>query len=167
MSMTESEAIEVLKQPCLCDYDLSHTVETCDISYCDKREATHMAITALSEIQQYRAIGTVEEIKKKIESLKYDCTRYEEQLSIARCEKQVFTDDDMLLEEYRAIGTVSEFRELKEKATAKKVVTKGQGHETDCYCPNPNCNKFLGDDQDWCFNQTKHCSECGQALEEY
>lgn len=52
-----------------------------------------------------------------------------------------------------------------EKQVPKEIVTKGQGHESDCYCPN--CNAFLGSDQDWCFNQTKHCSECGQSLAEY
>ena len=67
------------------------------------------------------------------------------------------------VQQYRAIGTVEEFNALKEKNVAKKIVSRGQGHEADCYCPN--CNAFLGNDQDWCFNQTNHCSECGQALE--
>jgi len=47
--MTENEAIKVLKQPCNCNYDLSATVENCDISKCDKREATKMAIKALEK----------------------------------------------------------------------------------------------------------------------
>lgn len=67
------------------------------------------------------------------------------------------------IQAYRAIGTVEDFKALKEKNEPKKIVSRGQGHEADCYCPN--CNAFLGNDQDWCFNQTNHCSECGQALE--
>lgn len=58
--MTENKVIEVLKQPCNCDYDLSATIESCDISKCDRREAVMLAIKALEEIQKYRAIGTVE-----------------------------------------------------------------------------------------------------------
>ena len=61
--MTEQEAMEVLKQPCLCDYDLSNTVLDCDIKQCDKRDAVLQAIKALEEICQYRAIGTPEECK--------------------------------------------------------------------------------------------------------
>ena len=48
--MTEQEAMEVLKQPCLCDYDLSKTVLDCDIKQCDKRDAVLQAIKALEEI---------------------------------------------------------------------------------------------------------------------
>ena len=47
--MTEIEAIEVLKQPCYCDYDLSATIEDCDISSCDKRDAFKLAINALEK----------------------------------------------------------------------------------------------------------------------
>jgi hypothetical protein len=45
-------------------------------------------------------------------------------------------------EHYRAIGTVSEFRELKEKATAKKVTGISLTHEGragNC----PNCKQFV------------------------
>lgn len=49
--MKVSEAIEILKKPCLCDYNLSHTIESCDISVCDKRDATKLAIKSL-EMQE-------------------------------------------------------------------------------------------------------------------
>ena len=65
--MKEQEAIEVLKQPCLCDYDLSKTVLDCDIKQCDKRDAVLQAIKALEENQQYRAIGTPEECRAAME----------------------------------------------------------------------------------------------------
>ena len=65
--MTEQEAMEVLKQPCLCDYDLSNTVLDCDIKQCDKRDAVLQAIKALEEICQYREIGTPEECQAAIE----------------------------------------------------------------------------------------------------
>ena len=52
-----------------------------------------------------------------------------------------------------------------EKQIPKKIVNRGQGHEAECLCPN--CGKYLGDDADWTYDQTKYCSNCGQALEEY
>ena len=61
--MTEQEAMEILKKPCLCDYDLSKTVLDCDIKQCDKRDAVLQAIKALEEVQTYRAIGTPEECR--------------------------------------------------------------------------------------------------------
>ena len=68
--MTEQEAMEVLKQPCLCDYDLSNTVLDCDIKQCDKRDAVLQAIKALEEICQYRAIGTPDECRAAVEKLR-------------------------------------------------------------------------------------------------
>ena len=52
--MPEKEAIEILKKPCLCDYGLSHTVESCDISSCDKRDATRIAIQALEIVAKMK-----------------------------------------------------------------------------------------------------------------
>ena len=118
----------------------------------------------LEEIQQYRVIGTVEEIQRKIDALKYDCTRYEEQLSIARGEKQVFTDDDMLLEEYRAIDTIEEFKSLKEKSVAKKPhsisIANDIGNSM-VECPICHANS------DYAINIIKsgYCWKCGQKLE--
>ena len=68
--MTEQEAMERLKKPCLCDYDLSNTVLDCDIKQCDKRDAVLQAIKALEENQQYRAIGTPEECQEAVEKQK-------------------------------------------------------------------------------------------------
>ena len=68
--MTEQEAMEVLKKPCLCDYDLSKTVFDCDIKQCDKRDAVLQAIKALEENQKYRAIGTPEECRAAVEKQK-------------------------------------------------------------------------------------------------
>ena len=101
--MTENEAIEVLKKPCLCDYDLSATIESCEVSSCDRRDAARMAIQALEEIQQYRAIGTVEEL----EAMKKGTLSAMEMADIW-C---VLED----LKKYSAIGTIEEFKALKEK----------------------------------------------------
>ena len=55
------------------------------------------------------------------------------------------------LADYEDIGTVSELRELKEKATPKKVAYQGE-HEK---CPS--CGSF--------HVYWKYCSKCGQAVE--
>ena len=68
--MTEQEAMEILKKPCLCDYDLSKTIFDCDIEQCDKRDAVLQAIKALEEICQYREIGTPEECRAAVEKQK-------------------------------------------------------------------------------------------------
>lgn len=112
-------------------------------------EACKVAMIALTDIQAYRAIGTVEGYERAIESSIENYNLYKEYKA--------------KVQEFEAIGTVEEFKTLKEKSVAKKVVSKGQGHEADCYCPN--CNAFLGNDQDFCFSHTNYCTECGQALE--
>ena len=68
--MTEQEAMEILKKPCLCDYDLSKTIFDCDIEQCDKRDAVLQAIKALEEVQTYRAIGTPDEFRAALENQK-------------------------------------------------------------------------------------------------
>lgn len=68
--MTDQEAMEILKKPCLCDYDLSKTIFDCDIEQCDKRDAVPQAIKALEEVQTYRAIGTPDEFRAAVENQK-------------------------------------------------------------------------------------------------
>ena len=72
MSMTENEAINIIfaQAECetkehICD---KYKCDECELLYMqgtveEHREALQMAINSLSEIQQYRAIGTIEEFK--------------------------------------------------------------------------------------------------------
>lgn len=86
--MTENEAISELKM-------IKHTRV-----FLPSDEVYEKAIKALEEIQQYRAIGTVEECQNnKVLADK----RYEH-----------FFDGMELLEKYKAIGTVEEFKMLKD-----------------------------------------------------
>lgn len=65
--MTENEAIEELKYDC---NELGKAIP-CDTSWGVAIESAYdMAIKALEEIQQYRAIGTVEECQAAIEKQK-------------------------------------------------------------------------------------------------
>ena len=59
------------------------------------------------------------------------------------------------IQQYRAIGTVSEFRELKEKATAKKPIKTYYSGMPTFLCPV--CEEEVCEGQ-------KFCDECGQAV---
>ena len=164
--MTENEAIRDL-QYLIEEYSayppetgVSATVGS--LQYC---------ISALKEIQQYREISTVEEIKsvKKYIELK------------RRCGTPSNTID--LCAEYVAIGTVEECREAKERQTPKRPVWKkgrsvickdyADGHGeveenkwADWVCPN--CGWFVGEQYiPRRHNQQKsnYCSRCGQAIQ--
>lgn len=86
--MTENEAIKQLQVGYLGDTE-------------DLVQAKHIAIKALEEIQQYRAIGTVEDIQMIF---------------------QLCKDLQVMCGKYHEIGTVEEFKALKEKNVAKKPI---------------------------------------------
>ena len=72
--MTENEAIEFLKSRCLglqCEY---HIKGRCKDNYVTKEkrmdDTLSLAEKALEEIQQYRAIGTIEECREAVEKQK-------------------------------------------------------------------------------------------------
>lgn len=58
--MTEEVAIKEIRENMLCDYCIAGCDE-CDIESCSNKDAFSVAIKALEEVQQYRAIGTPEE----------------------------------------------------------------------------------------------------------
>lgn len=66
--MTENEAIEILEERYL-------TMSMCgDIEQCKRNnQAISSAVTTLTEIQQYRAIGTVEELQESKRFLDFLC----------------------------------------------------------------------------------------------
>lgn len=68
-------------------------------------EACRVAMIALDEIQEYRAIGTVEEIEATIKNL-----------------NKVLLEHKDKLAPYVNIGTIEEFKALKEKSVAKKPI---------------------------------------------
>lgn len=108
----------------------------------DVNEALEIAKQALEEIQRYRGIGTVEEIKtvKKYIELK------------KRCGTPSNTID--LCAEYAAIGTVEECREAVEKQKPKVgIVTAGKSYPIMC----PSC----GHKMEFAYH---HCIFCGQNL---
>ena len=102
--------------------------------------AFEKAIEALEEIQQYRAIGTAEELQ----DMK---SNYFEALSDWR--------------QYRKIGTLEECRAAVEKQTAKKVKSISQVKDGDSYAGLigrcPCCGDILEEDTVYC--------DCGQRLD--
>ena len=69
------------------------------------------AIKALEEIQQYRAIGTVEDLQDVYEL----CESLEEAVKVGNALVEE-------LKKYQSIGTIEEFKALKEKNEPKKIL---------------------------------------------
>ena len=91
MSMTENEAINELQA----NIDLPFGFTVSD-------EVSGMAIQALEEIQQYRNLGTAEEI-----------------LKVFNNQQAIIATQHETLKQYRAIGTVEELLEFKEEKQNK------------------------------------------------
>lgn len=129
--MTENEALEYLKSSKRKN-DMLGILPGSDIG--------NSIIKALEEVQQYRAIGTAEELQ----DMK---SNYFEALSDWR--------------QYRKIGTLEECRAAVEKQTAKKVKSISQIKDGDSYvgligrCPC--CGDILEEDTVYC--------DCGQKLD--
>lgn len=112
--MTENEAIEALK--------LEGGIE---IAGNPRRiakffEALDMAISALKEVQQYRKIGTVEEVEQNARDLKRQIEHSERLAEVLKATQNLFEKRERLLKEYCKIGTAEECREAVEKQKPKK-----------------------------------------------
>ena len=114
-----------------------------------------MAIKAIEEIQQYRAIGTVEELEARKKS-----TLSAMELADIWC---ILED----LKKYSAIGTIEEFKALKEKSVAKNPDYEGDG----CWDGHividtwicPNCEKHYEVD----YDDYDYCPNCGQHIDHF
>lgn len=124
-----------------------------NLENCKKEiEACEIAVKALEDVQQYRAIGTPDELQTMKEHGGFTGV---ELANIAAMQ--------MKLKEYEAIGTPEEFQALKDRLIAKKVslrhVRKFDGFD-DGECPT--CGESVSRD----FDGTDiFCSECGQKLD--
>lgn len=102
----------------------------------------YAVIEELKEIQQYRAIGTVEQLK----TLQEDYWKLNE-----------------MCKEYSAIGTVEEFKALKEKSVAKKPIYKFEYEDGRKFHDCPICGSYVTH----AFEQdhVRYCNCCGQKLD--
>ena len=149
--MVEKEAIEIAIH-CLGVQAEQEVCEECPAYnkggiFC--REAVRTAISALKEIQQYREIGTVEEIKDLLAMVSEAAEDVDESgISVG------FIKDLIQLGEYRKIGTVEECREAREKQTPNKPKDGLYGHG---YFACGSCKNPLDGDE-------SYCPQCGQAI---
>lgn len=125
------------------------------------RDIAREAFKALEEVQEYRKLGTLEEL-----------ARANKYIDLA---KKHGTIGEMIDEcaEYEAIGTVEECREAVDKQKPKapkdslkiKPVIDENGSYVDAdvtvYLLCPNCGEMVGIDE----NVDKFCHECGQAIQ--
>lgn len=140
--MTENEAIEELKQ----NIEMPFGSDVSD-------NASRLAITALEEIQQYRAIGTVKYFRECANALKE-----------SEADNLSKIINEWLL--YKKIGTVEECREARERQRAKKhnIWGDGVGDDGEIICDMydcPNCGKSYEID----YEEYKYCPNCGQAID--
>ena len=159
--MTENKAIEVFEKPSK-HIKMVHKTKNEMEFYAyssDLVKAFEIAIQALEEIQQYRAIGTVEDIQTMKDNGAFNAV---ELAKIA----------DMLkrLKVYEAIGTIEEFNALKEKNEPKKPILKEMPYSEEVgfnevwHCPT--CGAYVGyfieamDEPE----QMEYCNECGQHI---
>lgn len=156
--MTEQEAIKWLKA-----WSATHRNENDNI-----REAIWSGIKALEEIQQYRALGTVEELKSKIEELK----RWHSDHIIKEI-KNEFANTSTLIchncdhkDEYimELEAEMDELREAREKQVPKKAVFVHPiqlNDGGDYMCPDCKTGTILNA----YGGKSKYCPWCGQTID--
>lgn len=124
----------------------------------EEKQALTIAIQALEEIQQYRALEeklngiSVEQVVDGFISTVEKETQegYERGRILTNKEADEWN-------ELQAIGTIEEFKDLKEKNTPKKGIpcTSSNNHE---FVECPNCHK----DMDLYYD---YCQYCGQSVD--
>lgn len=151
--MTENEAKQVLDNI----WDFVTPEDDCLGDFVEN--ALYVVDSIFEEIQQYRAIGTVEQLewckdashwkelfKEKLEKYEAIGTVEDIQEVMALCKSLQETTC-----KYMDIGTIEEFQALKEKSEPKKPIIHGLGQR---YCPVCKCG---GADH-------FYCARCGQKL---
>lgn len=118
-------------------------------------------VNALYEIQQYRAIGTVEELK----ALKNKHIGKDNMVISSSDLMTILNSDSEELKQYKEVGTVEEFKDLKEKSVAKIPDYEGDGcwdgHVVIDTWICPNCEKHYEVD----YDDYEYCPNCGQHID--
>ena len=111
------------------------------------------AIKALEEVQQYRAIGTVEECRAAVEIIRY---MIQEGIEPEVLEAYVWFEDELAKKGF----TVKSVMEAREKQTAAKPLG-GKDIEGNEYAICRECSAILSDGE-W-FAQ--YCPDCGKKVD--
>lgn len=150
--MNEKEAIEEIKKKICGERPVQHICSDGCMKGNDKC-ALSVAIKALEEIQQYREIGTVEELKQ---SKKY--------MSLAQRHGTIGKAIDECVA-YEEIGTVEECQAAVEKQSAKRPDLEGDGYADGHLVYDtwicPNCGKHYEVD----YDNYDYCPDCGQKID--
>ncbi len=153
--MTENEAkafLEIEKQ-CI-NRNCDRNCAKCDIvqKVEDLNSAYDTAIKALEEVQQHRAIGTLEELKAAMKYVYLAKKHGTVGQVIENCVK------------YEEIGTPEECRAAVEKQTAKKPDYEGDGYSDGQLVYDtwicPSCGKHYEVD----YDSYDYCPSCGQKI---
>ena len=145
--MTEQEALEILEEV----KELDDTLYAYSDAY---MKALEVALSVLREIQNYRKLGTLEEL-----------ARAKKYIDLA---KKHGTIGEMIDEcaEYESIGTVEKCREAIEKQRPKKCIIDSCPNHAHYKCPS--CGQIELSIYKHGFPRlgriTKYCENCGQAL---
>ena len=120
-----------------------------NLENCKKEiQACEVAVKALEEVQQYRAIGTAEELQAMKEHGGFTG------VELAQIETGL-----KKLQEYEAIGTPEECRVAVEKQHADKPLYQGYVY----VCPSCNSRVTIG--SKFIRPGAKFCEDCGQKLD--
>lgn len=147
------------------------------------REVARVAISALKEIQQYREIGTVEQVKNQKENLNVayqiisdyeqygtieDFKKAQRYMRLVKAHGTIGRVIDSCAE-YEEIGTVEECREAVEKQKPEKpeiytdtIQTISTSFNRDVYLCS-RCGQFIGNIDD---ELPRYCNCCGQRIDE-
>ncbi len=116
--------------------------------YAGRKEKAETIIKGFEELEQYRAIGTVEEFRKCM-----DILNKSEVNELSRI------IDEWIL--YHKIGTPEECRAAVEKQTAKKLIRNDK-----CTCPSCGThNEVFKKRRNTVAHDIVYCWHCGQAVE--
>lgn len=145
-------------------------------------KACKYAIAALNELEQYRQLGTVDEIKKSLDELRLWHKSHTNELiknpfanqSTLICHNCDHKDEyieelEITVEEYEQIGTTDECRAAREKMKPKKIILNSEPDREyeDYICPS--CKDILQQRRKGAtailIYHFKHCPNCGQALD--
>lgn len=164
--MTENEAIEIFREKYM-DIEYHFAEHDCYMEEYDTefQEAIETATKALKEIQQYRSIGTIDEIEQISRDLERQIEHSERLAEILKSTKDLLKKRENLLKQYYAIGTVEECREARERQRAKKPINIRLLETSGVHCGVcPVCkNPVYADLKN--SNHRECCGHCGQAID--
>ncbi len=158
--MTENEAKSIKWMKCVRD-DAVVTLDNIaknepnvsPMLYAGRKEKAETIIKGFEELEQYRELGTVREVKTLKESSMTG-------LELAKIAVMI-----QKLKKYEEIGTVEECREAIEKQRAKIPGYEGDGYSDGEMVYDtwvcPNCSESYEVD----FDEYEYCPNCGQHID--